>query len=106
MNSYQLFKVTEFGLQVNLKYFIMINSYIKSISFHVPEKIITNNDLAKVMDTSDELIRTRTGIEQRHTVGDRCLGPADLAAIAAKKTLLIMLTPRILKPINEANPTT
>ena len=65
----------------------MIKSYIKNISFHVPEKIITNDDLAKVMDTNDEWIRTRTGIEQRHSIGDQCLGPADLATIAAQKTL-------------------
>jgi len=65
----------------------MIKSYIKSISFHVPEKVITNDDLAQVMDTSDEWIKTRTGIEQRHSVGDQCLGPADLGAIAAKKAL-------------------
>ena len=65
----------------------MIKSYIKNISFHVPEKIITNDDLAKVMDTNDEWIRTRTGIEQRHSIGDQCLGPADLAVIAAQKTL-------------------
>ena len=65
----------------------MIKSYIKNISFHVPEKIITNDDLAKVMDTSDEWIKTRTGIEQRHSVGSQCLGPADLAVVAAEKTL-------------------
>ena len=65
----------------------MINSYINSISFHVPDEIITNDDLSKMMDTSDEWIRTRTGIHQRHTVGKNCLGPADLAVEASKKAL-------------------
>ena len=66
----------------------MINSYIKGITYYVPDKIITNNDLSKVMDTSDEWIKTRTGIHQRHSVGDTQLGPSDLAAKAAEKLLI------------------
>ena len=65
----------------------MIRSYIKNIEFHVPEKIITNDDLSKKMDTSDEWIKTRTGISKRHFVGDSGLGPADLAVQAASKVL-------------------
>ena len=65
----------------------MINSYIKGISYHVPEKVLTNKDLSKMMDTSDEWIKTRTGIHQRHTVGNSCLGPSDLAVEAANKLL-------------------
>ena len=64
-----------------------MNAYIKNISFYVPEKIITNDDLSKVMDTSDEWIRTRTGIHQRHSVGENKIGPADLATEAANKLL-------------------
>ena len=63
----------------------MINSYIKGITHYVPEKVLTNHDLSKMMDTSDDWIRTRTGIRQRHTVGDTQLGPADLAARASEK---------------------
>ena len=63
----------------------MINSYINNISFYVPEDVITNDDLSKLMDTSDEWIRTRTGIHQRHSVGKNCLGPADLAVRASEK---------------------
>ena len=65
----------------------MINSYIKNISFHVPKEILTNNDLSEMMDTSDEWIKTRTGIHQRHTVGNKCIGPVDLAVEASKKVL-------------------
>ncbi|TAL85496.1 MAG: 3-oxoacyl-ACP synthase, partial [Rhodanobacter sp.] len=32
----------------------------------LPERIVTNADLEKIVDTSDEWIRTRTGIRQRH----------------------------------------
>ena len=63
----------------------MINSYIKDIAYYVPDQVLTNEDLSKVMDTSDEWIKTRTGISQRHTVGDTKLGPADLAVRAVNK---------------------
>ena len=63
----------------------MINSYIKDIAYYVPDQVLTNDDLSKVMDTSDEWIKTRTGISQRHTVGDTKLGPADLAVRAVNK---------------------
>jgi len=63
----------------------MTNSYIKDIAYYVPEKVLTNDDLAKVMDTSDEWIKTRTGISQRHTVGNTNLGPADLAVRASEE---------------------
>ena len=62
-----------------------MNSYIKGISYYVPGKIITNNDLEKLMDTSDEWITSRTGIKQRHSVGDNLLGPSDLAVESTKK---------------------
>ena len=65
----------------------MVNAYIKDISFYVPDKIITNDDLSSMMDTSDEWISTRTGIKQRHSVGDSNMGPADLAVHATEKLL-------------------
>ncbi len=43
----------------------MIRSKIAGIGMYVPEKVYTNNDLKKYMDTSDEWIRERTGIEER-----------------------------------------
>jgi 3-oxoacyl-[acyl-carrier-protein] synthase-3 len=43
-------------------------SVISSCGHYLPEKIITNDDLAKLVDTSDEWIVNRTGIKQRHFV--------------------------------------
>ena len=60
---------------------IFENSSIERIGF------ITNDDLAKVMDTSDEWISTRTGIKKRHTVGKTGLGPSDLAVKATTQLL-------------------
>ena len=65
----------------------MVNAYIKDISFYVPDKIITNDDLSAMMDTSDEWISSRTGIKKRHSVGDTNLGPADLAVRATEKLI-------------------
>jgi 3-oxoacyl-(acyl-carrier-protein) synthase III len=41
---------------------------ITALGTHVPEKVVTNADLEKIVDTTDEWIRTRTGIHQRHVV--------------------------------------
>ena len=43
----------------------MLNAKIAGIGHYVPAQIVTNNDLAKVMDTSDEWIQERTGIKER-----------------------------------------
>lgn len=44
----------------------MIKSIIKGVGHYVPENIVTNDDLSKLMTTSDEWITERTGIRQRH----------------------------------------
>jgi 3-oxoacyl-[acyl-carrier-protein] synthase-3 len=52
---------------------------------YLPEKILTNADLEKIVDTSDEWIRTRTGVERRHvvapeqTTSDMCVEAAKVA---------------------------
>lgn len=50
---------------------------------YLPEKILTNFDLEKMVDTSDEWIRTRTGVERRHIAGDD-QATSDLCVEAAK----------------------
>ncbi|MBI5709841.1 MAG: ketoacyl-ACP synthase III [Candidatus Eisenbacteria bacterium] len=64
----------------------MTRSRITGIAFHVPERVVTNADLEKLMDTSDAWIVERTGIRERRFV-EPGVGPADLAAEAAKKAL-------------------
>ena len=44
----------------------MTKSIIKGIGHYVPENIVTNDDLSKLMTTSDEWITERTGIKERH----------------------------------------
>ena len=59
---------------------------IVGMGFYVPEKVLTNRDLEKMVDTSDEWIRTRTGIQERH-VADKGMGTSDLSAKAALEAL-------------------
>lgn len=53
----------------------------------VPDKVITNHDLEQIVDTSDEWIRERTGIEERHVAADPKETSATLGAAAARKAL-------------------
>ena len=52
----------------------------------VPDRVVTNDDLAKLMDTTDEWIRKRTGIEERRYI-EPGQQPADLACAATKRAL-------------------
>ncbi|MFJ7732070.1 beta-ketoacyl-ACP synthase III [Lysinibacillus sp. NPDC097231] len=63
-----------------------MNAGIIGIGKYVPEKVVTNFDLEKIMDTSDEWIRTRTGIEERHFAADD-QETSDLAVAAAKEAI-------------------
>jgi 3-oxoacyl-[acyl-carrier-protein] synthase-3 len=64
----------------------MIRTAILGIGAALPETILTNDDLAKKVDTSDEWIRERTGIRQRHIVkeGEKT---SDLALAASRAAL-------------------
>jgi 3-oxoacyl-[acyl-carrier-protein] synthase-3 len=62
------------------------NSRILGIARCVPERVVSNDDLSEVMDTSDDWIQQRTGIKQRHFSGDDT-GAADLGARAAHDAL-------------------
>jgi 3-oxoacyl-[acyl-carrier-protein] synthase-3 len=53
---------------------------------YLPSKIVTNDDLARSLDTSDEWIRTRTGIRQRH-IADASQAASDLGAEASRSAL-------------------
>lgn len=59
-----------------------MNAGITGVGRYLPEEIVTNLDLEKKMDTSDEWIRSRTGIEERRIAGDD-MDTSDLAYRAA-----------------------
>ena len=70
----------------------MINSRIAGTGRFLPERILTNADLEKMVDTTDEWIRTRTGVERRHiaaedqTTSDLCVEAAKIAMETAGVT--------------------
>ena len=61
-------------------------SFIRGTGAYLPHRVLTNDDLARMVDTSDEWIRERTGIEQRHIAADGEL-TSDLATAAAREAL-------------------
>jgi 3-oxoacyl-[acyl-carrier-protein] synthase III len=63
-----------------------LNAGIVGIGRYLPEKIVTNADLEKIMDTSDEWIRTRTGIEERR-IADENTKTSDMGFAAAQRAI-------------------
>ncbi|MFC1566050.1 3-oxoacyl-ACP synthase III family protein [Candidatus Neomarinimicrobiota bacterium] len=69
-------------------------SKIAGIGYYVPDNVVTNKDLEKLMDTTDEWIVTRTGIHERRWVNER-IGTSDLAVKASEKAIkMANLTPK------------
>ena len=64
----------------------MAYAAFRSIGAYVPEKVLTNEDLAKMVDTSDEWITKRTGIKERHIAAEDEF-TSDLGVKAAQKAL-------------------
>ena len=61
-------------------------SVVRGVGGHLPERVLTNDDLAKMVDTTDEWITARTGIKKRHIAADGEY-TSDLGAKAAKKAM-------------------
>lgn len=59
---------------------------ILGVGRYIPEKVLTNHDLEKMVETSDEWIRTRTGIEERRIAADDVFS-SHMAVAAAKNAL-------------------
>ena len=57
---------------------------ITCVAGYVPEDLLTNDDLSKMVDTSDEWIKTRTGISERHILKDPTKATSDMGSEAVK----------------------
>jgi 3-oxoacyl-[acyl-carrier-protein] synthase-3 len=64
----------------------MIYSKVIGTGGYLPEKVLTNHDLERMVDTSDEWIRTRTGIMERHIAAEDEM-PSDLALKASQSAM-------------------
>ncbi len=63
------------------------NAVITALGGYVPETILTNHDLEKMVDTNSDWIISRTGIHERRILNDDTLATSDLATMAVKKLL-------------------
>ncbi len=83
----------------------MLRTEFLGTGMAVPDRVVTNDDLSTLMDTSDEWIRARTGIEQRHWVREGETG-LDLALSASRRALAMAgLTPADIDAIVYATST-
>ncbi len=62
------------------------SAYIAGLGFYVPDRVLTNRELEKMVETSDEWIRTRTGISERR-IAEKGVGTSELASRAALAAL-------------------
>lgn len=89
----------------------IFQAVIAGTGVYLPEKILSNADLEKTLDTSDEWIRTRTGIEERRIAADdesastmavhaarQALGEAQIEADAVDMIIVCTSTPDIVYP--------
>ncbi|MET1054236.1 MAG: beta-ketoacyl-ACP synthase III [Pedobacter sp.] len=63
------------------------NAAITALGGYVPDTILTNHDLEKMVDTNNDWIISRTGIEERRILNDDSQATSDLAAMAVKRLL-------------------
>lgn len=65
----------------------VIRSVIRGVGAHLPKRVVTNDDMTKIVDTTDEWIRERTGIRQRYIASEN-EHTSDLGTAAAKQALV------------------
>ena len=63
----------------------MFNSKIIGLGYYLPENVVTNNDLSKIIDTNDEWIQERTGIKERRWIDPRTDDTTSTMAVKASK---------------------
>ena len=73
-------------MSLTLKPRVQVRAKISSVGTYVPPRLLTNADLEKMVETTDQWIVERTGIRERHLV-DKGVATSDLAVEAAKKCL-------------------
>ena len=64
-----------------------IRSVIRGVGAHLPKRVMTNDDLSRLVDTTDAWIRERTGIEERHIAEEGEL-TSDLGIAASRQALV------------------
>lgn len=73
--------------QKNQRFMTNIKAAITAVGGYVPDDVITNRDLEQMVDTNDEWIKSRTGIEERRILKEKGKATSDMCAAAAKDLL-------------------
>ena len=61
-----------------------INAVITGVGGYVPDYILTNDEISKMVDTNDEWIMTRIGVKERHILNEEGLGSSYMASTIDK----------------------
>lgn len=64
-----------------------INAVITGVGGYVPDYVLTNDEISKMVDTTDEWIMGRIGIKERHILNEEGLGTSYMARKAAKQLM-------------------
>ena len=64
-----------------------INAVITGVGGYVPDYILTNEEISRMVDTNDEWIMTRIGVKERHILNEEGLGTSYMARKAAKQLM-------------------
>ncbi len=75
----------------------MYTSKITGLGYYVPENVVTNDELSKLMDTNDEWIQERTGIKERRHIKE---GDGNTTSVMAVKASTIAIERAGLKPVD------
>lgn len=65
----------------------MNNAIIKGMGYYVPDNVVTNDDLASIMDTNDQWIQERTGIKERRWINNKEENTTSMGIEAAKRAI-------------------
>jgi 3-oxoacyl-[acyl-carrier-protein] synthase III len=63
------------------------NAVITGVGAHLPDYVLTNDELSKIVDTSDEWIMSRVGIKERRILKGEGMGSSDMGALAVQELL-------------------
>lgn len=64
-----------------------INAVITGVGGYVPDYVLTNDEISKMVDTNDEWIMTRIGVKERRILNEEGLGTSYMARKAAKQLM-------------------
>ena len=69
-----------------------INAVITGVGGYVPDYVLTNDEISRMVDTNDEWIMTRIGVKERHILNEEGLGSSYMARISLLQLLFYVIS--------------